>query len=266
MSHPASHTLMPLIADPRRLKQVARALMRRPTTPGADQITWAEYRRGLDNRLNTLAERLHAGQWRPGLTQVRSWPSWGKTMTICVPTVEDRVVHRAIRTAVEPVLDQDAYPPWLYGWRPRAGRLHAVAAAARHLNTGRTAVADLDVAAATVGATSSELIDQLARWVHDGAVLTLVRRILDALPTPLAPGGGLTPMLTNLRLIPVDEQLTQLTLIRVTDNYTAFCCSWPEAEAAASRISAALAARGLRANPTKSKVWHPNPEDLYLAG
>ncbi|MFI9644369.1 reverse transcriptase domain-containing protein [Micromonospora sp. NPDC051925] len=257
---------MPLIADPHRLKHAARALMRRPGAPGADKITWGEYRRDLDERLNSLAERLCTGVWQPGPTQARSWPSWGKVMTVYVSTVEDRIVHRAIRAAIEPVLDHDAYPPWLYGWRPRAGRVEAITAATRHLDAGRTAVADLDVAAATNGATTRGLIDQLARWVHDGTLLALTQRILDALPMPLAPGSGLTPMLTNLRLVPVDEQLAELTLIRVTDNYTAFCHNPEAAEEAACRISTALAMYGMRANPTKSKVWHPNPEDLYLAG
>jgi len=266
MTGPAAHSLMPLVYDPARLKHAARALMRHRGAPGADGLTWAGYRRGLDARLGDLAARLRSGTWQPGRVRLVSWPSWGKTMTVAVPTVEDRIVHRAVRLAAEPVLLRDAYPRWMYGWRPRAGRVEAVTAAAAHLAAGRTWVADLDVAAATAGSTVAQAVGWLARWIHDGTYLRLARRILDSLPTPLAPGSGLTPMLTNLRLTAVDEQLDGLCLVRLTDNYTAFTASRAAAQAAASRITAALATQGLCPNPAKSKVWQPNPEDLYLAG
>ncbi|MEW9518139.1 hypothetical protein [Streptomyces tubercidicus] len=42
--------------------------------------------------------------------------------------------------------------------------------------------------------------------------MTLLRRILRTLPDPLAPGSGLNPMLTNLRMTPVDAQLEDLSV------------------------------------------------------
>src|SRR5262249_54644484 len=176
------------------------------------------YRRDLDARISDLATRLRSGTWQPAPVRPVTWPSWGKIMTVAVPTVEDRIVHRALRLAAEPVLIRDAYPAWMYGWRPRAGRVEAVTAAAEHLAAGRTWVADLDVAAATTGATVHQAMDWLTRWIHDGTYLRLVRRVLDELPSPLAPGSGLTPMLTNLRLTAVDGQLSGLRLVRLTDN------------------------------------------------
>jgi RNA-directed DNA polymerase len=264
--HPAAHTLMPLITDPARLKRTARACMRRPAAPGADGVTWARYRDGLDARIDDLARLLREGTWQPGPVRTVIMPSWGKNLTLAIATVEDRIVHRALRLAAEPVLEHDAYPPWMYGWRPRAGRVEAVAAACAHLRGGRRWVADLDVAAATSGAGPEETISWLARWISDGSYLTLARRIIESLPAPLAPGSGLTPMLTNLRLARVDEQLAGLLVVRLTDNYTAFCDSPAAARAAARVITDALAACGLAPSDAKSKVWRPNPEDLYLAG
>jgi hypothetical protein len=259
---------MPLITDPARLKAAARACMRQRSAPGTDGVTWKDYRTGLDTRIAELAARLHTGTWRPAPVRLVTPPGWDKRLPIAIPTIEDRIVHRALRRAAEPVLDQDAYPPWMYGWRPRAGHLHAVAAAARHITAGRTWVADLDVAAVTAGATLTDTLGQLARWVHDGTFLNLVAKILQGLPAPLTPGSGLSPMLTNLRLLPVDELLeaTGLDLVRLTDNYTAFCTTRTGAETAATRITEALTARGMQSSPAKSKVWRPNPEDLYMAG
>lgn len=266
-ARPAPHSLMPLVSDPARLKRAARQLMRHSGSPGADGITWAQYRHSLDTRITALAARLRDRTWTPGPARVLVIPSWGKTLPLAIPTAEDRIVHRAARLAAEPVLEATgAYPAWMYGWRPRAGRVEALTAATAHLAAGRTWVADLDVAAATSGATAEQALSWVARWVSDGSFLRLIQLITASLPAPLSPGSGLTPLLTNLRLCPADEQLTGLAVIRFTDNYTAFCSSRREAGDAAARITAALATAGLRPNQAKSRIWQPNPEDLYLAG
>ncbi|MGI5337690.1 hypothetical protein ACQEVS_09970 [Streptomyces sp. CA-181903] len=154
----------------------------------------------------------------------------------------------------------------MFGWRRRAGRPLAIAAAAGHLAAGRVWVADIDVAAATRGVTLEQAVTSVARFIHDGTLLALLRRILTALPNPLAPGSGLTPMLTNLRMAPADHALADLEVVRLTDNYTAFCATHAEVETAWQRIVDALAAHGMSPAPAKSKIWRPNPEDLYAAG
>jgi hypothetical protein len=257
---------MPLVTDPARLKRAARSLMRHPAAPGPDGVSWAQYRSGLDARIARLAGRLRDGTWQPAPVRQVTMPSWGKNLTLAIPDTEDRIVHRALRLAAEPVLCRDAYPPWMYGWRPRAGRVEAVAAASALLRAGHRWVADLDVAAVTSGVGPEETVGWLARWIADGSYLALARRIITSLPAPLAPGSGLSPMLTNLRLTRADEQLAGLRIIRLTDNYTAFCDTPATARDAARTITVALAACGLAPSPAKSKVWTPNPEDLYLAG
>jgi hypothetical protein len=266
-ARPAPHSLMPLVTDPARLKRAARELMRRGGSPGADGVSWAQYRDGLDERIAALSGRLRDGTWSPGPVPALTIPSWGKTLQLAIPPAEDRIVHRAARQAAEPVLElTGGYPPWMYGWRPRAGRVEALSAASANLASGRTWVADLDVAAATSGVRPQDVMSWAARWISDGSFLRLVRLITASLPAPLSPGSGLTPMLTNLRLAEADQQLADLPVIRFTDNYTIFCVSRREAGNAAERVTAALAAAGLRPNEAKSKIWQPNPEDLYLAG
>ncbi len=203
-----THSLMPLLVHPHRLTQAARGCMRTMSSPGADGMTWREYRVGFRDRLADLAARLRKGSWRPGPVRQISWPSADEERCVAIPTVEDRIVHRAIRRCVEPILEAHAYPDWMFGWRPGRGRIQALAYAQQRGTTSPCWVADIDIARATAGGTVDEAVGWLAEWVHDGSFLATVRHALDGLPAPLAPGSGLSPLLTNLRLLRIDHALT----------------------------------------------------------
>lgn len=261
-----SHSLMPLLTDHRRLKQAARGCMRTNSSPGADQMSWRQYRVGLDERLADLAVRLRTGTWRPGPVREIAWRSGEKKLRVAIPTVEDRIVHRALRRCVEPILHNQVYPEWMFGWRPGQDRIHALTYAQRHAINSPCWVADIDVTRATAAGNVEQTLGWLAEWIHDGSFLAVVRHALAVLPTPLAPGSGLSPVLTNLRLLQVDRHLTSGTVMRVTDNYVIFCPNQGAANDAYHRLVALLATQGLAPHPGKSKVWHANLEDLFLAG
>lgn len=254
------------VTSERNLKRAARQCMRRTGAPGTDHTTWHDFRRDMPTRLAALSAALADGTWTPAPVRIAEFHAWGKRRSIAIPTVGDRIVHRALRNAVEPVLEHHAYPPWMFGWHRRAGRHLAIAAADRHLRSGRPWVVDIDVAAAAHGVGLEDAVTSVARFVHDGTLLALLRRILAALPEPLAPGSGLCPMLTNLRMTPVDQRLADLAVVRMADNYTIFCTTRPDAETTYRHLSDLLAAHGMRPAPAKSKIWRPNPEDLYAAG
>lgn len=265
----AAHTLMPYLIEPAHLHRAARACMRRCSAPGIDGVTWAQYRRGLRERLAELAARLRDGTWRPTpLREVTIDAFTGRQFVAGVPTAEDRIVHRAIRAAADPILEHMAYEPWVSGYRPSRNRLTAVRHAAAYL-TSHHWIIDVDVRSASAGGTTTQVVNWLATYVHDGTFLARVRTAIDGLPTPLIPGTGLWPMLFNLRLTQVDRQLTDLPVVRFADNYVAFARDETRATAVLARIRSALATVGLTANPTKSRIRQPgstNPEDLFLIG
>ncbi|WP_153485515.1 reverse transcriptase domain-containing protein [Streptomyces katsurahamanus] len=254
------------VCTERALKRAARQCMGRAGAPGGDGMSWRAFRQDMPARITTLAASLADGAWRPSPHRILEFDAWGKRHTVTIPTVGDRIVHRAVRNAIEPVLAQRAYPPWMYGWRSRAGRPLAVAAAARHLADGNRWVVDIDVAAASTGVGLEDAIGSVARFVHDGSLLTVVRRILTALPDPLAPGSGLSPLFTNLRMTPVDHRLGGHLVVRMTDNYTVFCPTRPAAEEVWSYLADLLADHGMTPATAKSKIWRPHAEDLYAAG
>jgi RNA-directed DNA polymerase len=265
---PAVHSLMPCLIDVAHLHRAARACMRRASAPGADGMSWAAYRQGLRDRLAGLAGRLRDGTWHPGpLRSVDITTYTGKVFTAVVPTVEDRIVHRAMRQVIDPILELHALADWVSGYRPGRNRITAVRQAASYLADGYRWIVDVDVAGASAGGTADQFVTWLAAYVHDGTFLARFRTALAGLPTPLAPGSGLWPVAFHLRMSEVDKHLAGLRVVRFADNYTAFATDPDEAHAAHRRLTTALATVGLTAHPGKSRIraaGSASPEDLYL--
>lgn len=259
---------MPYLVDEPHLVAAARSCMRRASSPGADGVTWAEYRQGLRDRLTDLATRLRTGVWAPGpLREVAITAYTGKVFAAVVPTVEDRIVHRAMRAALEPVMERCVLADWVSGFRTARNRVTALRQADAHVLSGLAWVADVDVAGASAGGTVDQLVTWLAEYVRDGSFLDMFRRAMAGLPTPLVPGSGLWPVLFHLRLARVDAALDGLAVVRFADNYAAFAADRATAERAYGRIAAALATVGLHPSARKSGLRPPhlaNPEDLFL--
>ncbi|MEV7025744.1 RNA-directed DNA polymerase, partial [Kitasatospora sp. NPDC093558] len=151
---------MPFLVDVRHLKNAARACMRRAGAPGADGMSWAQFRQGLGGRLEALAEALRTGSWTPGpVREVEITSYTGKTFLSVIPTVADRVVQRAMRNAVEPVLEQRAFADWVSGYRAGRNRISALRDADRHLREGCRWVADVDVRRVSEGSSAAEVTD-----------------------------------------------------------------------------------------------------------
>ncbi|MFB6478930.1 reverse transcriptase domain-containing protein [Streptomyces virginiae] len=262
----SSHSLMPFLIEPVHLRRAARACMRRASAPGSDGQTWAGFRVGMSGRLEELAGQLHEGTWQPRPPRSSHVIAYtGKRIETVIPTVAERIVHRAMRRAIEPVLEAAVFAPWVSGFRPGRNRLTSLRQAAEHLDAGRTWVVDVDVRQASAGAETEQVIDWLAADIHDGTFLDRVRTALSVLPHPIAPGCGLSPMLINLRLSRADTALGQWPAVRFADNYCLFARTGAEAEEARQALTAALARVGLAPHEGKSRIRSSaNAEDLFL--
>ncbi|WP_259404168.1 reverse transcriptase domain-containing protein [Microbispora sp. H10949] len=262
---PQSHSLMPFLGE-RHLAAALRQCGRRRSSTGGDGMTWADYRRTAAVRIPRLARALREGTWLPGPLRVNPIPTYcGKQLPCVIPTVEDRLVHRAMRNAVEPVLEAHVFADWVSGYRPGRNRLTALRQSMAFVEQGFTWVADVDVAHVSQGSDPEQVTGWLAAHVHDGAFLDRFRTALAGLPSPLAPGTGVSPLLINLRLSRADRLLPELRLVRFADNYCAFTASRTEAERAMERVVDALDAIGMTANAAKSRVReNACVEDLFL--
>ncbi|MGQ0774653.1 MAG: hypothetical protein ACT4NY_09580 [Pseudonocardiales bacterium] len=111
------------------------------------------------------------------------------------------------------------------------------------------------------------MIDWTAQWVKDGSYLRLLRHALEPLPSAMHPGAALLAQMLHLMLMPIDETVDHLRVVRFYDNYCVFCRTRTDAQTAYDLLVAALEARHLVPSPAKSAVRDaPNPEDLFLSG
>ena len=95
---------------------------------GVDGQTAAAYAANLDGNLQALLDRLHEGTYRaPPVRRVHIPKGDGRTTRpIGIPTLEDKVLERAVAMVLEPVYEAD-FLDGSYGFRPGRSAHQALA-------------------------------------------------------------------------------------------------------------------------------------------
>ncbi len=98
---------------------------RKDAAVGVDGVTAAQYEAELAENLASLLERFKSGRYRAPAVRRVHLPKPGagkKTRPIGIPTLEDKVLQRAVLMVLEPVYEQD-FLDCSYGFRRgRPGR------------------------------------------------------------------------------------------------------------------------------------------------
>jgi RNA-directed DNA polymerase len=167
----------------------------------------------------------------------------GKLRPLGIPTVRDRVVQAAVLLILEPIFEAD-FEDCSHGFRPGRSAHDALRIIQTHLQEGKTAVYDADLAGYFDSIPQDKLIACVRMRVVDGSVLGLIRQWLkapvvepsqDGKPptgrgndrgTPQ--GGVLSPLLANIYLHWFDhlfkradgpEQWAKAKLVRYADDF-----------------------------------------------
>jgi retron-type reverse transcriptase len=92
---------------------------RKDGAPGVDGQTWDDYQANLLENLKSLRDRAKSGTYRaPPVRRVRIPKGVGtETRPLGIPTLEDKVLQRAVVMALEPIYEQD-FLNCSYGFRP----------------------------------------------------------------------------------------------------------------------------------------------------
>jgi group II intron reverse transcriptase/maturase len=186
---------------------------RKDAAVGIDGVTAQEYEAALEANLTGLLERFKTGSYRAPAVRRVHIPKDGagtKTRPIGIPTLEDKILQRAVLMVLEPVYEQ-TFLDCSYGFRPDRGAHQALEALWKELmGIGGGWIIDLDIQSFFDTVNRGHLHAFLDRRVRDGVIRRVIGKWLNAgvmedgavfYPEMGTPQGGvISPLLSNLYL------------------------------------------------------------------
>jgi len=249
--------------------------LRRSAAPGCDEVTAAEYAEHLETNLADLHERLCTKCYRAQPVK-RVWieKEDGKQRPLGLPTLEDKIVQRAVVMILEAIYEQD-FHDFSYGFR-RGRSPHQTLKALREqcMNGNIGWIVDADVSGFFDAIDRKLLQDFIRRRVNDGSIRRLIGKWLHVgvleegdikySETGTPQGGVISPLLANIFLHYVlDEWYVHEVqkclqgrsfLIRFADDFIIGCAREEDARQVLEMLRERFAAHGLTIHPTKSRL------------
>ena len=186
---------------------------------GVDGQTWHDYEANLEENLQSLLKRSKTGTYRaPPVRRVHIPKGGSKTETrpIGIPTLEDKVLQRAVVMILEAVYRWD-FLPCSYGFRRGCSAHQALKDLhSQAMELGIKWILDVDIRKYFDTLGHAHLRDLLKHRVRDGVILRLIGKWLQAgvleegvlsYPDDGTPQGGvISPLLANVYLHYVLDQ------------------------------------------------------------
>jgi RNA-directed DNA polymerase len=243
---------------------------------GVDGQTWHDDERDLQANLESLLSRFKSGSYRaPPVRRVHIPKGAGKeTRPIGIPTLEDKVLQRAVAMVLNAVYEQD-FLDCSYGFRPERSAHQALDQLRKSImDMWRVWIVEVDIRRFFDTLDHAHLRTILEQRVRDGVILRTIGKWLNAgvlengelsIADQGTPQGGvISPLLANIYLHEVLDRWFEervkpkchgnVVLVRYADDFVIIC----RAEHDARRIFAALPKRfadyGLTIHPDKTRL------------
>jgi RNA-directed DNA polymerase len=250
---------------------------RKDGAPGVDGQTWSEYAKNLEANLQSLLDRAKSGSYRAPPVRRVHIPKAGsttETRPIGIPTLEDKLLQRAVVMLLEPIYEQDFYVG-SYGFRPGRSAHQALEDLwQRTMNSGGGWILEVDIRKFFDTLGHSHLREFLQHRVRDGVLRRLIGKWLKAgvmedgnvsYPDAGSPQGGvISPMLANVYLHCVldtwfvNEVLPRLRgnahLIRFADDFVILFTHESDARRVMEVLPKRFGKYGLTLHPEKTRL------------
>ena len=186
---------------------------RKDGAPGVDGQTWSGYEKDLEANLRSLLDRAKSGTYRAPPVRRVHIPKAGsttETRPIGIPTLEDKVLQRAVVMLMEPIYEQD-FDAGSYGFRPGRSAHDALEDLwKRTMDTSGGWILEVDIRKFFDTLDHAHLRKFLQLRVRDGVLKRLIGKWLKAgvmesgsvsYPEAGSPQGGvISPLLANVFL------------------------------------------------------------------
>src|SRR3954452_24557316 len=239
-------------------------------SPGVDGMTIDNARDYLREHWPSIRSQLLEGVYQPQPVKrvIIPKPDGGVRM-LGVPCVVDRLIQQALLQVLQEQWDP-TFSEHSYGFRPGRSAHQAVAQAQRYVAEGYGYVVDLDLEKFFDRVNHDKLMARVAARVSDKRVLKFIRACLtaggmeDCLVRPVEEGtpqgGPLSPLLSNLVLDDLDQELTRRShrFCRYADDCNIYVRSRRAGERVMASVSRFLTKKlRLKVNEAKSAVAQP---------
>ena len=186
--------------------------LRRDAAPGVDGETWQHYAEEMEERIQDLHRRVHAGAYRAKPSRRVLIPKAdGHQRPLGIATLEDKIIQRAVVEVLNAIYEED-FVGFSYGFRPSRGPHDALDALATGILRKRVNwVLDADIRGFFDAIDHGCLMRFLEHRIGDRRILRLIQKWLRAgtvdedgrrtkttVGTPQ--GATISPLLANVYL------------------------------------------------------------------
>lgn len=251
---------------------------RKDGAAGVDEVTAAEYERDLETNLGSLLERFKSGSYRaPAVRRVYiPKEAEGKAeRPIGIPTLEDKVLQRAVVMLLTPIYEQD-FLDCSYGFRPGRSGHQALDKLWRVVMGmgGRCWVLEVDIRSYFDTVSHEHVREFVGKRVRDGVINRTVGKWLKAgvmedgqmhYPQRGTPQGGvISPLLANIYLHEVldswferqvrPRRVGRAELIRFADDFVIVFAKREDAQRVWEHLPKRFGRYGLAIQEAKSRL------------
>lgn len=240
--------LLEQIVSQNNLNEAFRRVKANKGSHGIDGMEVDELLQYLSENGETLRQLILGGKYRPNpVRRVEIPKENGKKRNLGIPTVVDRVIQQAISQVLTPIYEKQ-FSENSYGFRPKRSAHHAIRRSRENIQEGYKYVVDMDLEKYFDTVNQSKLVEVLSRTIKDGRVISLIHKYLKAgvvvkhkfeeTEVGVPQGGNLSPILSNIMLNELDEELERRghRFVRYADDLLIFCKSRKSAERTLTNI------------------------------
>lgn len=266
--------------SPHILKDATRLVLANAGSSGIDGVTCAAVRSKGMEFVRQLSEKLRAKTYRPTAVRRVYIPKRdGRKRPLGIPTIEDRVLQRAMALLLEPIYELE-FSPSSYGFRPGRRAAQCTFDIASKVYSHRFVI-DADIEDFFGSVSHRKLMGMLSEKIVDPRVLELIFGWLksgymeqgrwSATPGGTPQGGPLSPLLANIFLHHVlDKRFEQLKsecknrfeLFRYADDLVVACKTEHDLRFLVPILRGWLGEGGLKFHPTKSRAVDMGSQSL----
>ena len=179
--------------------------------PGLDGVSFEDIEsQGVEEYLENVGQELLTRTYKPTKNRRVEIPKGGgKTRTLGIPIIKDRVVQGALKLILEPIFEADFHKS-SFAYRPKRTAHQALDRVVHGLVQGLTRVIDVDLKGYFDNIRHHILLRKIAQRVEDLEILHLVKQMLKANgKRGVSQGGVLSPLLANVYLNELDQVMEE---------------------------------------------------------